>query len=75
LRLNIEAEIKDKCFDQVTFYTILPGHDIMEDKKLAVGEFSTPKWIDRNCIIEMVKETVSKYITLLEVISVSRFDD
>ena len=73
---SIEAEIKDKYFgDQVTFYTIRPGHDNMENKNLVIGEFSAPKWIDRNRIIEIVKETVSKYITVLEVISVSRFDD
>jgi hypothetical protein len=73
---SIEAEIKDKDFgDQVTFYTVRPGHDNMEDKNLVIGEFSAPIWIDRNRIIEIVKETVSKYVTVLEVISVSRFDD
>jgi hypothetical protein len=73
---SIEAEIKDKYFgDQVTFYTVHPGHDNTENKNLVIGEFSGPKWIDRNHIIEIVKETVSKYITVLEVISVSRFDD
>jgi hypothetical protein len=73
---NIEAEIKDKYFgDQVTFYTIRPGHDNMENKNLVIAEFSAPIWIDKDCIIEIVKETVSKYITVLEVISVSKFDD
>ena len=73
---RIEAEIKDKYFgDQVTFYTVRPGYDNMENKNLVIGEFSAPKWIDRNYIIEIVKEIVSKYITVLEVISVSRFDD
>jgi hypothetical protein len=42
---------------------------------LVIGEFSAPIWIDRDRIIEIVRETVSKYITVLEVISVSRFDD
>jgi len=73
---NIEAEIKDKYFgDQVTFYTIRPGHDNMENKNLVIAEFSAPTWIDKDRIIEIVRETVSKYITVLEVISVSRFDD
>jgi hypothetical protein len=73
---SIEAEIKDKYFgDQVTFYTVRPGHDNMENKNLVIGEFSAPIWIDRDRIIEIVRETVSKYITVLEVISVSRFDD
>ena len=58
---SIEAEIKDKYFgDQVTFYTIRPGHDNMENKNLVIGEFSAPKLIDRDRIIEIVKETVSK---------------
>ena len=73
---SIEAEIKDKYFgDQVTFYTVRPGYDNMENKNLVIGEFSAPIWIDRDRIIEIVKEIVSKYITVLEVISVSRFDD
>ena len=73
---RIEAEIKDKYFgDQVTFYTVRPGHDNMENKNLVIGVFSAPIWIDRDRIIEIVRETVSKYITVLEVISVSRFDD
>ncbi|MGB7557988.1 MAG: hypothetical protein WBM37_05655 [Nitrososphaeraceae archaeon] len=73
---SIEAEIKGKYFgDQVTFYAVRSGYDNMENKNLVIGEFSAPKWIDRNRIIEIVKETVSKYITVLEVISVSRFDD
>jgi hypothetical protein len=73
---SIEAEIKGKYFaDQVTFCTVRPGHDNMENKNLVIGEFSAPIWIDRNRIIKIVKETVSKYITVLEVISVSRFDD
>jgi hypothetical protein len=73
---SIEAEIKDKYFgDQVTFYTIRPGHDNMENKNLVIAEFSAPIWIDKYPIIKIVKDTVSNYITLLEVISVSRFDD
>jgi hypothetical protein len=73
---SIEAEIKNKHFgDQVTFHTVRPGHDNMENKNLVIGEFSAPKWIDRDHIIEIVREIVSKYITVLEVISVSRFDD
>jgi hypothetical protein len=47
----------------------------MENKNLVIAEFSAPIWIDRDRIIEIVKETVSNYITVLEVISVSRFDD
>jgi hypothetical protein len=62
--ISVESEIKDKHFgDQVTFYTIRPGHDNMENKNLVIGEFSAPKWIDRNRINELVKETVSKYVT------------
>ena len=73
---SIEAEIKDKHFgDQVTFYTIRPGHNNIENNNLVIGEFSAPKWINRNHIIELVKETVSKYVTVLEIISISRFDD
>ena len=73
---SIEAEIKDKYFgDQVTFYTIRPGHDNMENKNLVIAEFSAPIRIDKDRIIEIVKETVSNYITVLEVIIVSRFDD
>jgi hypothetical protein len=73
---GIEAEIKDKHFgDQVTFHTIRPGHDNIENKNLVIGEFSAPKLIDRSRIKELVKETVSKHVTVLEVISVSRFDD
>ena len=73
---SIEVEIKNKHFgDQVTFHTVRPGHDNMEDKNLVIGEFSAPIWIDRDRIIEIVRETVSKYITVLEVISVGRFDD
>ena len=73
---SIEAEIKDKYFgDQITFYTLRLGYDNMENKNLVIGEFSAPTWIDRNSIIKIVKEIVSKYITVLEVISVSRFDD
>ena len=73
---RIEAEIKDKYFgDQVTFYTIRPGHDNMENKNLVIGEFSAPKGMDRSPITELVKETVSKYVTVLGVISNSRFSD
>jgi len=73
---SIEAEIKDKHFgDQVTFYTIRLGHNNIENNNLVIGEFSAPKWINRNHIIELVKETVSKYVTVLEIISISRFDD
>jgi hypothetical protein len=73
---SIEAEIKNKYFgDQVTFYTIRPGHDNMENKNLVIAEFSAPIRIDKDRIIEIVRESVSNYITVLEVISVSRFDD
>ena len=73
---SIEAEIKDKYFgDQVTFYIIRPRHDNMENKNLVIAEFSAPIRIDKDRIIEIVKESVSNYITELEVISVSRFDD
>ena len=73
---SIEAEIKDKYFgDQVTFYTIRPGHDNMENKNLVIGEFSAPKGMDRSPITELVKETVSKYVTVLGVVSNSRFND
>jgi hypothetical protein len=73
---SIETEIKDKYFgDQVTFYTRRPGHDNMENKNLVIAEFSAPILIDKDRIIKIVKETVSNYITVLEVISVSRFDD
>ena len=73
---NIEAEIKNKHFgDQVTFHTVRPGHDNMEDKNLVIGEFSAPKGMDRSPITELVKETVSKYVTVLGVISNSRFND
>ena len=73
---SIEGEIKDKHFgDQVTFHTIRPGHDNMENKNLVIGEFFAPIGINRNRINELVKETVSKHVTVLEIISVSRFDD
>jgi hypothetical protein len=73
---SIEAEIKTKYFsDQVIFHTIRPGYDNMEDENLAIGEFSIPKGIDRNPINEFVKEIVSKYVTVLGVTSISRFDD
>jgi hypothetical protein len=63
---SIEAEIKDKYFgDQVTFYTIRPGHDNMENKNLVIAEFSAPIRIDKDRIIEIVKESVSNYITVL----------
>jgi hypothetical protein len=42
---------------------------------LVIGEFSAPKWIDRKRINILVKETVSKYVTVSEITSVSRFDD
>ncbi|MDQ3837788.1 MAG: hypothetical protein M3297_00805 [Thermoproteota archaeon] len=45
----------------------------MENKNLAIAEFSAPNWINGNRINELVRETVSKYVTVLEVISVSRF--
>jgi hypothetical protein len=51
-----------------------PGHYNAENMILVIGEFSAPIWIDGDRIIKIVKETVSKYITLVEVISVSRFD-
>jgi hypothetical protein len=47
----------------------------MEDENLVIGEFSIPKGIDRNPINEFVKEIVSKYVTVLGVTSISRFDD
>jgi hypothetical protein len=47
----------------------------MEDKNLVIGEFSAPKGMDRSPITELVKETVSKYVTVLGVISNSRFND
>jgi hypothetical protein len=47
----------------------------MENKNLVIAEFSAPIWVDKDRIIKIVKETVSKYITVLEVTSVSRFDD
>jgi hypothetical protein len=73
---SIEAKIKDKYFgNQVTFYTIHPGHDNIENKNLIIAEFSAPIRMDKDLIIKMVKETVSNYITVLEVISVNRFDD
>ena len=73
---SIEAELRDKNFgDQITFHTIRPGHDNTENMNLVIGEFSAPKWIDRNRINKLVKETVSKYVTVSEITSVSRFDD
>ena len=73
---SIETEIKTRYFsDQVIFHTIRPGYDNMEDENLAIGEFSIPKGIDRNPIKEFVKEIVSKYVTVLGVTSISRFDD
>lgn len=73
---SIEAEIKDKYFgDQVTFYTMRPGYDNIENKNLVIAEFSAPIWVDKDRIIEIVKEAVSIYITVLEVTSISRFDD
>ena len=61
--------------DQITFHTNRPGHDNTENMNLVIGEFSAPKWIDRNRINKLVKETVSKYVTVSEITSVSRFDD
>ena len=73
---SIEAEIRDKNFgEQIIFHTIRPGHDNTENMNLVIGEFSAPKWIDRNRINKLVKETVSKYVTVSEITSISRFDD
>jgi hypothetical protein len=47
----------------------------MEDENLVIGEFSILKGMDRNPISEFVKEIVSKYVTVLGVISISRFED
>jgi hypothetical protein len=74
--VSIEAEIKNTLFGyQVTFHTVRPGHDNMEDKNLVIGEFSAPKPMDRSPITELVIETVSKDVTVLGVISNSRFND
>jgi hypothetical protein len=73
---SIESEIKTKRFsDQVIFHTIRPGYDNTEDENLVIGEFSILKGIDRNPISEFVKEIVSKYVTVLGVINISRFED
>ena len=56
-------------------FSVYIGYDNIENKNLVIAEFSAPIWVDKDRIIEIVKEAVSIYITVLEVTSISRFDD